>query len=1039
MQTNERWLLLVNEDQQRIVDGLVEALSKEVDSREPVTIVTARMTLRGLLQLLPAFRRLAQSGTELRVLLGVVQDESAAVTAPFDPTQTPNDVGPLLAAADRTIRAEINEMPLSKAVALAMIELLGFLDAGRVRCRREEHRVLDATGVVLPHQNTGMIGSARLTTAALTSNRGWLGALTSAAQPEMVHWADQWWTQAAEYALADQIRVKFLPHQPQLIYLRMLQLAFGDQVNAPSWSYLRDDQCDGVAKALSILARINGALLCDDVGLGKTDQALAIARHVTNTYPGRVLLVCPASLKRWWEEGGQRWMLPIDVISYESLTRIVEAEAGEFHHYALIICDEAHRLRNPKVKRIAAIRTVISAQPEPPRLLLLTATPVNNTGLDLFELLSLADQTLEPQWKPVKATAPQRAHARSSVARPLLNGCRDAHTWAPDSGKVRGFHDELDRRMVRRTRWLIQREYPGSAKSFPERQHLRVEYTLTPRLRSLTADVMDALGAATLLAPETARQLRELRGPKPQTRPLNLAAYLPQQYANEHMPAMPLGPMAALIKIMLLKRLESSPAALATTARRMAARVELALYDLDNGRVCLPHPSLARRLLAALGTGLPIDEDVEHSLPYAEDDDIDGLLLNNLVPPAAQHALPATDFDVVAFRAALTHDREILRRLSADASLAAREDPKFLAFANQLAQLSRDRPGEKILVLISSRHTAVDLYHRLQRVVAFDPRLRHLQDHIANAAPLPPLSTNELLDLVARFAPRTAARPRRSVRQHHSPNLYDMLIGTDVLSEGHNLQQASIVINYDLPWNPQALEQRIGRVDRHGAERPTVACVTLLPDAGLDILLNLLKTLHGKIAIAAALVGVPSAILPGTHATPLDFASALDRLDQPRPTTVTEREHQRAILGNALRLPGTIEALNALPLPAGAVHPGRHHQQGAIFCFRIHGDDDSSDIVYCHLEDRPDAQADFDQDRCLRRAHLDLSGWTPPTPQQLLQPVEDPLLFQQLLLRLTGRARRQTAARLNIPTDEAETRIQLLVWFAMLRQHADAV
>ncbi|WP_045747279.1 SNF2-related protein [Actinoplanes rectilineatus] len=1035
--TDQSQLLPVNEDNRHILTDYLSALTAEAGGYLPVTVVAAQLSIRGLLLLLPALRHLTHQRTPVRVLVGVTPDDRTHNGAA---TQIPTN-DPLLRTADETLRAEINNLPLTHDGGLALIELLNLLDSRHLHCRREQHRALGAAGLVLPNTNRALLGSPNLLPAHLTRDRHWLGQLTPAAMPAARQLADRWWDEAEPFALADLIRTKLLPYDPQLVYLRMLHLAYGDEVNARTWDYLRDYQADGVAKALAILKTLRGALICDDVGLGKTDQALAVARELVAAGAERILLLCPASLQQHWQQNCDSWRLAAHICSYDKLIRIVDDndndndndnDTGDWITYDLIICDEAHHLRTPTTKKITAVRHVIAQSPRP-SLLLLTATPVNNTGLDLFELLSLADPTLEPQWHPCKSTNRKRSRTREGTAALLHLVCLHADTLPEESAAVHMFHEELDQRMVRRSRWLLQKEYPGSAKSFPERTHRRVTYNLNGVHKKLMVDVIDALGEGRYLTEQGHDRLAALRSTQHHTKPLKMAAYIPYQYALSPPKINHATAMAVLIRIMLLKRLESSPAALAATTRRMAARVQLALRDLDRGRVCLPHPGLQRRLKDAISSG-----DASDDLTNPSDPQTDYLsdFLTDTVTPAAltPYVRPANEFDVTALRTALTSDLKILHQLATDAARAAADDRKFAALLEELARIAHERPGEKIVILMSSRATAADLDQRLHAATKTDRRLRHLRDKIANAAPPTPLSGKELLNLVAQFAPRTAAQRVSTVARTYARDTYQLLLGTDQLSEGHNLQQASIIINYDLPWNPQALEQRIGRVDRQDAELDTVLCITLEPDTGLGLFLRLLDILRNKIDIAALTVGVPSIILPGTEATVRNFAAALQTLDTgPRPVTITEREHQRAILGNALRIDGTLEALHALPTPVGAIHPTPHPQQGAVFCFHIDTPDGTTHTLFCHVEDTPQRTTTFDRNRCLRLTHTDLHGWNPPSLPHPLTNHPDATHFQALLLQLIDHARQRIAGNLDIPAEHAGQRIRLIAWMALLR------
>src|SRR5204863_10025144 len=136
--------------------------------------------------------------------------------------------------------------------------------------------------------------------------------------------------------------------------------------------------------------RLGGVLIGDDVGLGKTYQAAELIRYARDARWGAALVVCPAHLRRMWTTKLARLGLTADVVSYHELGRAVTEHTSDsqWASYGLVICDEAHNLRNPTTTFMAGLRAVLEHQTERPRVVLMTATPVNNYGRDLYELLA---------------------------------------------------------------------------------------------------------------------------------------------------------------------------------------------------------------------------------------------------------------------------------------------------------------------------------------------------------------------------------------------------------------------------------------------------------------------------------------------------------------------------------------------------------------------------------------------------------------------------------------------------------------------------
>ncbi|MDA3644326.1 SNF2-related protein [Saccharopolyspora indica] len=997
--------------------------------RSAITLFTGFVSVRGLVEILPALHKLHNSRVPIRLLCGVSQPDDVTILIGLPGVGHEPDLASLLDKADTTLHAEINHIPISRQRGMALLELTSLLKDGAIECRREERRMMHAKGLLLPDTGEAVIGSANLTLSGSRWNREMAACTERTAAPVAQQYLDEWWNEAVPYDLAGIIRRRFVPYRPELIYLTMLYHIFGDEVDHQSQLPLTGWQRDGVAKALQILNRLGGALLCDDVGLGKTDEALAIALHGVEHNWGRVLIVCPANLQQMWTDTFQKWPIPFNVISYDKLVREVigDRDSGDqrWIDYGLIICDEAHHLRNPERQRVAAVRKVLASQKPRPRILLLTATPVNNSCLDLYELLCLADPNLEKHWAPVNAATSQRSKGRSGPGWRMFAVCRHPLKYAPNDQAMQNFYRELDRRMVRRSRSLITSAYPESATRFPHRDHKPLHYCLTADYRRMLGDVLDALGAGAL--PDAKRQLRELRGSRRRVQPLTLAAYRTEEYRRST--SAKRVPLAPFIKCMLLKRLESSPAAFASTTQRLANRIEVLLQYLEQGWVLTPGPELGRRLTKAFTTGI-MDEELLDSDDDTAADALDRLI--NQIDDADRQ--PASDFETDRLQSDLTHDRDSLRWMARAAGRATTDDAKFSVLHDLLRHLARNHPGEKTLILTCSRKTAVDLHAKLETAIEVDPDLTVYKGRTATAAPENPLTKDALLGTLANFVPRTAAGLNGTVRSTPPEDLYDLLIGTDQLGEGHNLQQASILINYDLPWNPQALGQRIGRLDRYDSEHDTVHCFSVLPDTALDLVLKLMSILQDKIAAAASTVGVPIALLPHSIEIPRDYATVLAHLGHiEHPPPLGPYERARTELGNALRIPFIRKAIESVPPGAGAAHPRCPVTPEAVFCFQVETDA-GAERTMCHFVQGRRKPTNTTLVDCLNRCEVITDDWLSEADHQLskLDEKTDTHLFHNLLWTLVDPARTAVAARHRIPPEEALERVQLLTWMAFL-------
>jgi superfamily II DNA or RNA helicase len=552
--------------------------------------------------------------------------------------------------------------------------------------------------------------------------------------------------------------VVVVPRDPVDVVARMLRGLFGEPRTHAARNDLAAFQLDALTRIESIVQRRGGAILADSVGLGKTHVAAALIRSAAATR--RPVLVCgPASLAAHWRRhlqrvSGWRWC------SHTSLSRgkVWTVPAGASGR-ALIVVDEAHAFRNPRARRYGAL-AALAADAE---VLLITATPVNNSVMDLYHLVRLF----------------ARDDALGDVGVPDLLAAFRLAADADDARLVRAVVRAV---MVRRTRSCITRHH-GAVMSastgplrFPARERTRaVHYDLETRYPDLRAVLLDGLAALTFPAHAI------------------------------HGDAVPV----ELLRIGLLKRLESSVAALRTSLER--------------------HHALLREFADAARGGLLFDARRErrrerHSRARSE----------------ANHQLSLTELMLGPWPPGLDRDA-LLRRADADCrhlsamlgSIAGddTEDPKLDALQRLVA---RELAGESIVIFAEYRDTAIVAWKRLLTLGGV--ALIHGSDARLGAA------RSSRRAVIDRFAP--VANRARTPRTHERVRV---LIATDVLSEGLNLQDARVVISYDVPWNPVRMAQRTGRIDRLGSPHASVLPCTFLPDRGVDALLGLMRTVRRKL------------------------------------------------------------------------------------------------------------------------------------------------------------------------------------------------
>lgn len=745
--------------------------------------------------------------------------------------------------------------------------LVAWLKTDKVEVRRLEERFLHGKAFVIGDRSHGVVaGSSNFTYAGLATNLELnLGNYSPHVVGQVQDWFDELWDEATEYDLASLYEGRFEPYPPQLVYLRMLWEFYGTELEAEAAAegapqiHLTKFQSDGLWRAKRILEERNGVLIADEVGLGKTFLAGELIREAALDRRQRVLVITPATLRDGpWRAFRSEFNLPMELVSYEELmadkrlnpehTVAVKLNAKDINDYAMVVIDEAHNLRNPTTQRAKALRKLLAGTP-PKKLVMLTATPVNNSLWDLYHLLGYF------------------LHNDAVFADVGIRSLRDHFAMAmalnPDDLTPEHLFDVLDAVAVRRTRTFVKRFYASDTIKvdgkeqpivFPTPRVHKVSYHLDDVMPGFFERFAHALDSDTTTSDEDAGVL-------------SLARYAPSQYRLDHHVENYELQLGGLLRSGLLKRFESSPYAFAETCERMAKSHDAFVSLLDNGRVATGH---------ALADWIAMDSD------EIDEDQVD-TFLNGIVGVSDDAAL----YDVERLRDCVDRDRNLLRSFAAEARAVTRgDDPNLAALVTELVDIVADAEAEGIVpeavrdqrkVLIFSYYAdTVDwVFDHLTAVAETDERLAPYRGRIASLAGNSSSGSKE--QVLWGFAPKTTDAPSGA-----DEDVFDIVVTTDVLAEGVNLQQARHIINYDLPWNPMRLVQRHGRIDRIGSHHTEVFLRCVFPDDRLDELLCLEKRLHRKIAQAAASIGVAE-VLPNQLAqVDLNFTETREEIERLR-------------------------------------------------------------------------------------------------------------------------------------------------------------
>jgi len=768
-------------------------------------------------------------------------------------------------------------------------------------------------------------------------------------------WFEHYWTQSEAFDLASIYAEQWNEHDPWTIFIRMLQELYGndldDVIPRKLQLALTQFQSDGVARAIRLLDSLGGVLIADEVGLGKTYIAGELIARSANEHRQSVLIVCPASLKTgMWEPFLEKhdFSRRVKVYSFEEIRNRMDLEHDgheEFiqsmDDFALVVIDEAHNLRNAAAQRSEAIDRAILAGSTPKKVVLLTATPVNNSLTDLETL--------------IKYFVRDDAQFASENIPSIKQYIKHAQDLEPERLTPEHLFTLMDQVAVRRTRKFVKDNYPGQEIEGPNGQKMVVEFP-TPKVYRIDYE-LDEIGnqliskvVYALDLPEDTPMVARYKEKKNDPGRLILARYTSSAYLISGEIERFQVSNAGLLRSALLKRLESSPQALNSTLIKLIAAHGAFLEALNQGSV--------------------LKGDALREWTSSDAESLDEFI-SALDEEAQQDIEDAKLYDVKVLKEDVASDLVLLTELQELANKAAKEsDFKAQTLVRELAEIAtRSRKADprgvsagdrrKVIVFSSFADTIVDLHARVKSAIdksgtssLSDYKGRLAEPIMGSALTTKLHGTSGGVDqdkrtrIMSEFAPETAGSTKADGTPL-SPDNFDIILTTDVLSEGVNLQQAGRIINYDLPWNPMRIVQRHGRIDRIGSKHDTVQMGLFFPAKHLDELLHLEETLERKLAQAEAAVGA-GVVLPGrTPGKQIIFADTreqIDQLYQGNPELLESRgssaalsgEEYRRRLTNEMKDAFTRHDVEALPYGSGSGFENpRIRGNGYVFCIKI--------------------------------------------------------------------------------------------------------
>ena len=717
-----------------------------------------------------------------------------------------------------------------------------------------------------------LMGSSNLTYSGLT-RQGELNAEfgDSDQAQKFANWFDDRWNDRfCEDITAELINVidnswaseKIIP--PYYVYLKVAYHLSEEARNGIKEFTLtpefRRELFDFQQNAVKIAARhLNndkrgGAMIGDVVGLGKTITACAIAKIYEMTYASSTLIICPANLQDMWKKYVAKYDLKAEIMS---MAKPIDVDSARY--YRLIIVDESHNLRNGG-KRYQNIKQLINYQDS--KVLLLTATPYNKDFSDLSNQLRLflsddQDLGIRPE-EYIRSLGGERQFVQKHSD--VFIRSIKAFEKSP---YVEDWNELMKLFLVRRTRSFIKQyftktdasnnrkylEFPDGRRSyFPDRLPKAVKFKTEPGdqySRLYSADMISLMENLQLPRYGLNKYISE-------THADNASLYEKQLMENLSRAGQR---MMGFCKSTFFKRIDSSGFAFLLTVYRHILRNCVYIYAIENK------------------LSVPIGD--ENNLPddYMEDEDVSTSLFGNEVNPAIDATLHIpTELDHyikkaeeyyniicnknnVAWLPSTYFKRTLKQQLKKDCetllqmiSFCGDWDQMADQKLNELQKLLEStHKNEKVIVFTQYSDTARYIYNQLRK--------RGIE-----AIGIVTGSTENPTTVVEKFSP--VSNEKGNMPQEEQ---YRILIATDVLSEGQNLQDSHVIVNFDLPWAIIRLIQRAGRVDRIGQSADKIYCYSFFPADGVEAIINLRGRLNARINENANIVGSDEIFFEGNE------------------------------------------------------------------------------------------------------------------------------------------------------------------------------
>ncbi|MEG4958799.1 MULTISPECIES: helicase-related protein [unclassified Microcoleus] len=629
------------------------------------------------------------------------------------------------------------------------------------------------------------------------------------------------------------------------------------------WKALFEFQKDGVKAAINKIRRYNGCIIADSVGLGKTFEALAVIKYFERRNE-KVLVLCPKKLRENWTVYQAQNNSDINpfikdrfsytVLSHTDLSRDsgwsgdINLETINWGNYDLVVIDESHNFRNNikskrdesgnliRKSRYEMLRDDIIKSGVKTQVLLLSATPVNNDLKDLRNQLYLIAEGGDAAFSESLGIASLRdtlADAQGKFTK-WAKKSRDRKTSELLEELSSAFFKLLDELTIARSRKHIQKYYKDAIAQlggFPERLKpisvfpeidLKGEFMSYEQLNSEISKYQLSLFNPSKYVLSRYRSVYENKGVR------NF-----KQSDRERC-------LIGMMKVNFLKRLESSIRSFALTMDRTVTKTEELEKKIKNFKQ------------------LQQSRDANQTVTFSDwmIEDLDDEELQDAMQVGQKLIFQMAHLDVETWLKDLKNDKEQLKKIYNSAqSISVERDAKLAELKELIAEKVKHpttnkhgQPNRKVLVFTAFADTAVYLYEGLREWARVELKINLALVTGGSAANKTTFGKNEFNHILTNFSP--FAKKRAQILSMRQDGEIDLLIATDCISEGQNLQDCDYLINYDIHWNPVRIIQRFGRCDRIGSPNHTVQLINFWPTEDLDQYINLKNRVEARMALA---------------------------------------------------------------------------------------------------------------------------------------------------------------------------------------------